>query len=85
MYKKRESSQINLKEIQTICDLPIIGVIPEDDNVKRSIFKGVPAVLLNPDAPSSIAFKKIAASLIGEDYVPKKTPLLKRVFGRFKK
>lgn len=85
MYKKRESNQINLKEIQTICGLPIIGVIPEDDNIKRSIFKGVPAVCLNPYSPSSIAFKKIAASLIEEDYIPPKASLLKKIFGRFRK
>ena len=85
MYKERESNQINLKEIRTICGLPIVGVIPEDDNIKRSIFKGVPVVCLNPNTPSSIAFKKIAASLIEEDYVPPKVPLLKKIFGRFRK
>jgi septum site-determining protein MinD len=83
MYKRKESNQINLKEIQTICGLPIIGVIPEDDNIKRSIFKGVPVVYLNPHTPSSIAFKKIAASLIEEDYVPPKVSLLKRILRRF--
>jgi len=85
MYKKGESDQINLKEIQAICGLPIIGVIPEDDNIKKSVFKGVPAVCLNPYAPSSIAFKKIAASLIEEEYVPPRAPLLKRIFRRFRK
>jgi septum site-determining protein MinD len=85
MYKNRESNQINLKEIQTICGLPVVGVIPEDSNIKRSIFKGVPAVCLNPNAPSSIAFKKIAASLIEQDYVPPKSSLLKNIFGRFRK
>jgi len=85
MYKKRESDQINLKEIRAICGLPVVGVIPEDDNIKTGIFKGVPAVLLNPYAPSSVEFKRIAASLIGEDYVPQKAPLLKRIFGRFRK
>ena len=84
MYKERESNQINLKEIKTICGLPIVGVVPEDDDIKRSIFKGVPAVCLNPNALSSIAFKKIAASLIEEDYVPPKVPLLKKIFGRFR-
>jgi len=85
MYKEKESNQINLKEIQTICGLPVVGVIPYDDNIKRSIFKGMPAVCLNPNAPSSISFKKIAASLIEEDYVPTKSSLLKRIIGRFRK
>jgi len=86
MYKKKESNQINLKEIEAFCGLPIIGVIPEDESIKKSIFKGLPVVLLTPSAPSSIAFKKIAASLIGESCIPKKTPnLLKRIFRRSRK
>ena len=85
MYEERKQNQINLKEIQEICDLPIIGVVPEDENIKKSIFNGVPGVCLNPHAPSSIAFKKIAATLIEEDYVPPKVPLLKKLLGRFRK
>jgi septum site-determining protein MinD len=84
-YKEGESHQINLKEIKAICGLPIIGVVPEDDNIKKSIFKGAPAVYLDPLTSSSIAFKKIAASLVEEDYVPPKIPLLKRILGRFRK
>jgi len=85
MYRQRKQNQINLKEIQAICGLPIIGVIPEDENIKKGIFRGAPGVFLNPHAPSSIAFKKIAATLIDENFVPPKLPILKRLFGRFRK
>lgn len=85
MYKDRKQNQINLKEIQAICGLPIIGVIPEDENIKKGIFKGTPAVCLNPRAPSSIAFKKIAATLVDENFVTQKTSFLKNIFGGFRK
>ena len=85
MYKENKQNQINLKEIQAICGLPIIGVIPEDENIKKSIFRGVPGVHLNPHAPSSISFKKIAATLIDENFAPPKSSILKRILGRFRK
>jgi septum formation inhibitor-activating ATPase MinD len=85
MYKERKQNQINLKEIQAICGLPIIGVIPEDENIKKGIFKGTPAVCLNPHAPSSIVFKKIAASLVDENFVAPKKSFLKNLFGGFRK
>lgn len=85
MYRERKQNQINLKEIQAICGLPVIGIIPEDENIKRGIFRGIPGVCLNSHASSSIAFKRIAAALIGENFEIPKKPILKRLFGRFRK
>jgi septum site-determining protein MinD len=67
-YRKRERDQINLKEIGNACELPILGVIPEDSLIRKSIYKKEPAVILNPFSPSSLAFKKIAAKILGFDY-----------------
>lgn len=67
-YRKREKTQINFKEIESACELPILGVVSEDKTVRKSIYKQIPAVLLNPYAFSSIEFKKIAAKLLGFNY-----------------
>jgi septum site-determining protein MinD len=85
MYRNKEPSQVSIKEIESIFGLPIVGTVPEDRNVKRSIFKGLPCVLFNPYSSASIAYKKIAASLVGEQYKPPKHFILKRLFKRFKK
>ncbi len=85
MYKNRELNQVTPKEIESVFGLPVVGVVPEDKDIKKGIFKGVPGVLINPYSPASIAYKKIAAHLIGETYKPPKYAMLKQFLGRFKK
>jgi septum site-determining protein MinD len=85
MYKNRELNQVTPKEIESVFGLPVVGVVPEDKDVKKGIFKGVPGVLINPYSPATIAYKKIAAYLIGEDYKPPKYVALKQFLRRFKK
>ena len=85
MHKKRDSNQISVKEIESSCGLPVIGIVPLDGNIKKSLFKRTPAVFLNSYSPATIAYKKIAASLVGETYTPPKNLFLKTIFGRFKK
>ena len=85
MYKKREYNQINVKEIESSCCLPIIGTVPYDKNIKKGLFRRVPGVFLNPYASSSVAYKKIAASIMGHEYKPPGNRFLKKFFKRFKK
>jgi septum site-determining protein MinD len=85
MYKNKELNQVSPKEIESTFELPIIGVVPEDKNIKTGLFKGIPSVLINPYSPASIAYKKIAAHIIGETYIPPKHVALKQFLRRFKK
>jgi len=85
MYRKRDPNQIKPKEIESICGLPVIGIVPEDKNVKKGIFKGIPGVILNPHSSSSIAFKRIAAHLIEEEYKPSKLTVFKKFLRRFRR
>jgi len=85
MYKNKESNQISVKEIESTFELPIIGVVPDDDNIKRSIFKGLPCVLFDPCSSASIAYKKIAANLIGEQYKSPRFLMLKNFFRGLKR
>jgi septum site-determining protein MinD len=79
-YRKREKNQINLKEIETACELPVLGAIPEDDLIRKSIYKKEPAVFINPYSSSSIAFKKIAAKILGFEYNPPSLLSLRKLF-----
>ena len=85
MYRKRESNQVSVKEIESTCDLPVIGIVPEDKNIKKSIFNTIPLVFFDPYSPASVAFKKIAADLVEEKYEPPKFLLLRRILRRFRK
>jgi len=85
MYKNREKSQVSTKEIESTFGLPVIGFVPDDRNIKRSIFKGMPCVLFNSYSPASIAYKKIAAHLIGKEYKLPRYFMLKKLFRGLKK
>ena len=84
-YKKGEKEQISVKEIESTCDLPVIGIIPEDKAISKSIFRRTPVVLLDPFSPASIQFKKIAANLIGEKYILPRFRSIKRFLRRGEK
>lgn len=65
---RKEKEQLNYKEIENACELPVLGIIPEDKTIRKSIHKQMPAFFLNPYSPSSLEFKKIAAKLLGFSY-----------------
>ncbi|MBI2545647.1 P-loop NTPase [Candidatus Woesearchaeota archaeon] len=55
-----------LGSIQEMLDQEILGVVPEDDYVKRSVQVKYPVTYAYPLAPASASFKNIAASLLGK-------------------
>jgi septum site-determining protein MinD len=65
---KRESQELSPEDIQYVCELPVVSLIPERKEIRRSIASGVPAVVKYPDSPASIEFKRLAGWLIGEEY-----------------
>ena len=79
---RNDKDQISKEEIESVCGLPIIGVVPKDNNVNRSVFRKDPVVFFKPYSPASIAYKKIAATLIGTGYEDKRS-IFKKLFGRF--
>jgi len=69
----RDKYELSTGEIEDMCDLRVIGHIPEDKNVKKSLFEKNPIVLHKPHSGAAVAYMKIAHSLIGEEYrVPTK-------------
>ena len=77
---RKEKSELKLIEIEKVCELPILGAIPEDKIIRKSIRKEYPSFFLNPNSKSSLEFKKIAAKLLGFDYKP---GILSRIKGIF--
>jgi len=56
---------MKIRNIQTILEHPIIGVIPEDPYVKRALVKREPVVYVYPKAPASQAYHRLALYLTG--------------------
>ncbi|MGC8812221.1 MAG: cell division ATPase MinD [Candidatus Aenigmatarchaeota archaeon] len=77
---RKEKEQLNYKEIESACELPVLGLVPEDKTIRKSIHKQLPAVFLNPYSSSSVEFKRIAAKILGFEY---SVPLSHRVKGLF--
>jgi len=77
---KNEEHEMPTGDIEKFLNLPVIGKIPEDLNVGRSISKKEPVVMHNPKSRAAQEFRAIAAGLIGKKY-EKKTPLVTRLFG----
>jgi len=77
---KNESHEMPANEIEKFLNLPIIGKVPEDDNVGRAIANKEPVVINSPKSRSAQEFRSIAAQLIGKPYKPH-MPLAARLFG----
>ena len=71
-------SDYKISEIEEFLNLPIIGKIPEDKEVKRALRKKETVVKYKPNAKSSISLRELAAKLSGVEY---KTSAFKKVFG----
>jgi len=60
--------EMTKNNVEEFMELPVISMIPEDENVKRAIAKKKPVVYLYPKTKASKEIKRLAAKLIGEDY-----------------
>jgi len=60
--------ELTKKEIEEALDVKVIGTVPLDENVPKSIAHKMPVMSFRPYSKASIAYKKIAASVIGEKY-----------------
>ena len=60
--------EVSLKQIEEILEYPVIGVIPHDERMKNCVSKGSPIVQRFPKSEASMAYKKLAASLLGKDF-----------------
>ncbi|MBI5254114.1 MAG: P-loop NTPase [Euryarchaeota archaeon] len=77
-----DESDLKVEEIETILGLKVLGAVPEDPEVRRSVGAGQPIVLRSPDSPAALAIKKLAAELIGVKYTPPAPKSLLRFFKR---
>jgi len=61
-----------IANIQDMLELPILGVVPEDQNVKVSVIMKDALIHTHPRSKAARAYREIAAKIIGKtDYKPK--------------
>jgi len=60
-----KSIDLPKEKIESVLDLPVLAVIPEDPEVGRSAALCKPVVIYEPKSPAAQAFLKLAADLLG--------------------
>ena len=68
---KNESHELPARYIEDMLNVPVLGKIPEDKEVRKSIAMKQPIVTYSPKSPAAQHLKSIAAALTGEKYEPK--------------
>ena len=64
--------EMDIGEIEEMAEVPVMAVIPHDVDVLKSLSEFTPSTRYKPNSKASIEYKKLAATLIGEKYRPKK-------------
>lgn len=78
---EKNAYEILPPEIEALCEVPILGTIPEDKKVKKSIFKKTPLVFNSPYSKAAVNYKQLAAKISGSEYNPPSLLPLRRIFG----
>ncbi len=76
-----DKTEMPIPNIRDMLELPILGVIPEDRNVPKSVLMKNALVYTHPKSRASRAYRKLAAKLIGKNDYRERTPLLEWLFG----
>ncbi len=72
--------EMPIENIREMLDLPILGVVPEDKNVRSALRQKDALFHTHPRSKASLAYKRIAAKIAGINY--KEPSLFARMFSR---
>jgi len=64
--------EMDIGEIEDMAEVPVMAVIPHDIDILKSLAEFTPSTRYKPNSKASIEYKKLAATLIGEKYKPKR-------------
>ena len=65
---KGDSFELSSREIEGMCESPILAKIPEDDEIRKAAFEGNPVVRFNPYSKSTVEYNYLAAKLLNKKY-----------------
>jgi septum site-determining protein MinD len=79
-----KGQMLSVEDVLSILALPLIGIVPEDQNIITSTNEGEP-IFYAEKSPASQAYKNIAKRVLGEEVpfmdITEKKGILKRIFG----
>ncbi len=68
LTKSGENHDIPIENIQQLLEKPILGIIPYDKSIRESLIRREPVIYSHPKSKASIAYKQLAADMIGIEY-----------------
>jgi septum site-determining protein MinD len=60
--------EMKIGEVEKLLDLPVIGVIPYDDNVRKSLKLKHPVTHTHPNTKASKSYEELAGLILGRKY-----------------
>jgi septum site-determining protein MinD len=75
-----DNFDMSIDNVKTLLSKPILGVIPFDDAIRKSIAVKHPVNFSHPNSPSALAYKKLAADIIGHSYAEPEKANTKKSF-----
>ena len=70
---KNHPSEMSVAEIRDFLSVPVLGKIPEDKSVHKSLSAKTPVIVHSPKSMAAQHMRSVAAYLIGEEYIPKRS------------
>lgn len=82
----QDKPDVIIKKMEKVLGVKVLGIIPEDANVRKAAAAKTPIVIKFPDSGASKAIRRIASDLIGVAYVEEKPEVAREGFlDRFSK
>ncbi len=63
-----DKHELKVNEVEKLLDLPVIGVIPYDKNIRKALKKRHPVTHTHPGSKASKEYERVAGLLLGERY-----------------
>ncbi len=81
---RNTKSEMSLKSIKEMLELPILGIVPEDNKIQEALSMRNAVFFTHPKSKAAKAFRKIAANLLGKDMEEFNEGIWKRLMGRLR-
>lgn len=80
--RRNKDYELSAQEIESAAGVPILGTVPEDENVLRAISEKSPVVFARERSPAARSFTRIAADIAGVEFSESLdiVSMLKRIF-----
>lgn len=65
---KKSGHELNKGDIESLLNVPVLEMIPEDAKVPEALSFNMPVVLYAPTSPASNGYRRLSARIIGDAY-----------------